>query len=152
MSISSEETKTVEYVIGANDRQRIEPPAPEPESGEGVEIAHVLFCDIIGYSLLPIDQQKRAMRILQKVVKQTTDYKKADARKQLVRLPAGDGIALAFLRDAVAPARCAFEIAAKLKTYPEVRLRIGAHSGPVFRSADINANQNVVGRVSTTTM
>ncbi len=145
MSISSEETKTVEYVIGANDRQRIEPPAPEPESGEGVEIAHVLFCDIIGYSLLPIDQQKRAMRILQKVVKQTTDYKKADARKQLVRLPAGDGIALAFLRDAVAPARCAFEIAAKLKTYPEVRLRIGAHSGPVFRSADINANQNVVG-------
>ncbi len=145
MSISSEETKTIEYVVGAINRESPEPPSPEPESGEGVEIAHVLFCDIIGYSLLPIDQQKRVMRILQKVVKQTTDYQKADSRKQLVRLPAGDGIALAFLRDAVAPARCAFEIVAQLKAYPEVRLRIGAHSGPVFRSADINANQNVVG-------
>ncbi len=141
MSISSEDSKTIEMELAAKSRQL----ASEPESGAGVEIAHVLFCDIVGYSLLPIDQQKHMMQILQDIVRQTEDYRKAESRKQLVRLPAGDGMALAFLRDAIAPVRCAFEIAHKLKDHPEIQLRMGAHSGPVFRSADINAQRNVVG-------
>ena len=110
-----------------------------------LDLAHVLFCDIVGYSLLPIDQQRRVMRTLQEIVSQTEDCRRADARRQLVRLPAGDGIALAFLQDPSAPVRCAFEIARALKNHPEIKLRIGVHSGPVYRSADINANLNVVG-------
>jgi len=112
---------------------------------ESVNIAHVLFCDVVGYSLLPIDQQTQLMRTLQQIVRQTQEYRRADQGGQLVRLPAGDGMALAFLQDVTAPVRCACEIVRALRTQPEIKLRIGIHSGPVFQSADINANRNVVG-------
>ena len=118
---------------------------PEAEESDGLDLAHVLFCDIVGYSLLPIDQQAQMMRRLQEIVRQTEDYRRAEASQQLVRLPAGDGMALAFLHDLSAPVRCALEIARALKSHPEIRLRIGVHSGPVYQSADINANRNVVG-------
>ena len=117
----------------------------EAEESDGLDLAHVLFCDIIGYSLLPIDQQTQMMRRLQEIVRQTEAYRRAEASHQLVRLPAGDGMALAFLYDLSAPVRCAFDIARALKAYPDIRLRIGVHTGPVFRSADINANRKVVG-------
>ncbi len=110
-----------------------------------VDIAHVLFCDIVGYSILPIDRQKRMISALQNIVRQTEDYRRSDSQGQLVRLPAGDGMALAFLQDPVAPARCAIEIARALKAQPEIRLRMGIHSGPVFLSTDINGTRNVVG-------
>jgi serine/threonine protein kinase/tetratricopeptide (TPR) repeat protein len=122
-------------------------PTPS-ESGAGsaaVDIAHVLFCDIVGYSILPIDRQKQMISALQEIVRQTEDYRRADLRDQLVRLPAGDGMALAFLQDPVAPVRCAFEIARALQSYPEIGLRMGIHSGPVFLSTDINGTRNVVG-------
>jgi serine/threonine protein kinase/TolB-like protein/Tfp pilus assembly protein PilF len=118
---------------------------PEAEESDGLDLAHVLFCDIVGYSLLPIDQQTQMMRQLQEIVRQTEAYRRAEASHQLVRLPAGDGMALAFLHDLSAPVRCAFEIARALKAHPEIRLRMGVNTGPVFRSADINANRNVVG-------
>src|SRR5262249_42039023 len=117
----------------------------EAEGNDELDLAHVLFCDIVGYSLLPIDEQTRMMRRLQEIVRQTEDYRRAEASHQLVRLPAGDGMALAFLHDPAAPVRCALEIARALKAHPEIRLRMGVHTGPVFRSADINANRNVVG-------
>ncbi|MGE3436466.1 MAG: protein kinase [Blastocatellales bacterium] len=110
-----------------------------------VDIAHVLFCDIVGYSILPIDRQKKMISALQEIVRQTEDYRRAAARGQLVRLPAGDGMALAFLQDPVAPVRCAIEIGRALKSHPEIRLRMGVHSGPVFLSTDINGTRNVVG-------
>ncbi|MBS1811484.1 MAG: protein kinase [Acidobacteria bacterium] len=110
-----------------------------------VDLAHVLFCDIVGYSLLPIDRQTQAMQTLQRIVRQTEDYKRADAKGHLVRLPAGDGMALAFLQDVTAPVRCACDIVRALQSHPDLRLRIGIHSGPVYQSADINANRNVVG-------
>jgi class 3 adenylate cyclase len=112
---------------------------------ESVNIAHVLFCDVVGYSLLPIDRQTQLMRTLQHLVRQTEEYRRADNDGQLVRLPAGDGMALAFLQDVTAPVRCACEIVRALKSQPEIGLRIGIHSGPVFQSADINAIRNVVG-------
>ncbi|MGE0126757.1 MAG: protein kinase [Blastocatellales bacterium] len=118
---------------------------PEAEESDGLDLAHVLFCDIVGYSLLPIDQQTQMMRQLQEIVRQTEDYRRAEASHQLVRLPAGDGMALAFLQDPAAPVRCAMEIARVLKSHPDIRLRMGVNTGPVFRSADINANRNVVG-------
>ena len=118
----------------------------EPGAGPPiVDIAHVLFCDIVGYSILPIDRQKQMISALQEIVRQTEDYRRADSRGQLVRLPAGDGMALAFLQDPVAPVRCAFDIARALQSYPEIGLRMGIHSGPVFLSTDINGNRNVVG-------
>lgn len=114
------------------------------DEGE-LHLAHVLFCDIVGYSLLHIDEQTQMMRTLQEIVSRTEVCRRADARQQLVRLPAGDGMALAFLQDPSAPVRCALDIMRALQEHPEIRLRIGVHSGPVFRSADINANLNVVG-------
>lgn len=119
--------------------------ASEAEDDDGLGLAHVLFCDIVGYSLLPIDRQTEMMRTLQAIVRSTEAYRRAETARQLVRLPAGDGMALAFLQDPSAPVRCAFEIARALKAHPEIRLRMGAHSGPVFRSTDINVNRNVVG-------
>src|SRR5262249_34870830 len=105
---------------------------PEAEESDGLDLAHVLFCDIVGYSLLPIDQQTQMMRRLQEIVRQTEAYRRAEASHQLVRLPAGDGMALAFLHDLAAPVRCAMEIARVLKSYPEIRLRMGVNTGPVF--------------------
>lgn len=124
---------------------QVESSAAQLAPGAELDIAHVLFCDLVGYSLLPIDRQQQMISQLQEIVRQTEDYRRADARGQLVRLPAGDGIALAFLQDPVAPVRCAFAIARALQAYPEMRLRIGIHSGPVFLSTDINGTRNVVG-------
>ena len=118
---------------------------PDDSSLHAVDLAHVLFCDIVGYSLLPIDRQTQAMQTLQQLVRQTDEYKRADAKGQLVRLPAGDGLALAFLQDVTAPVRCAVNITRALSSHADLRLRIGIHSGPVYQSADINANRNVVG-------
>ncbi len=122
------------------------PELPEATLAPGsVDIAHVLFCDIVGYSILPIDRQKGMISALQHIVRRTEEYRRSDARGRLVRLPAGDGMALAFLQDPVAPVRCAIEIARALKERPEIRLRMGVHSGPVFLSTDINGTRNVVG-------
>ena len=118
----------------------------QKDSGlRSVHLAHVLFCDIVGYSLLPIDRQTRVMQTLQQIVRQTDDYKRADRKAQLVRLPAGDGMALAFLQDVTAPIRCACDIVRAVQSHAEIKLRIGIHSGPVYLSDDINANRNVVG-------
>lgn len=118
----------------------------DDSSRHAVDLAHVLFCDIVGYSLLPIDRQTKAMQTLQRLVRQTDDYKRADAKGQLVRLPAGDGMALAFLQDVTAPVRCALDLTRAMHEHmAEIQLRIGIHSGPVYQSADINANRNVVG-------
>jgi serine/threonine protein kinase len=117
----------------------------EDSSLRSVHLAHVLFCDIVGYSLLPIDRQTRLMQTLQQIVGQTADYQRAQRKGQLVRLPAGDGMALAFLQDVTAPIRCACDIVRAVQAHGEIGLRIGIHSGPVYMSADINANRNVVG-------
>jgi TolB-like protein/class 3 adenylate cyclase/tetratricopeptide (TPR) repeat protein len=110
-----------------------------------LEIAHVLFMDIVGYSKLPLDHQEAVLRTLQAVVSATRDFLQAQANQGIIRLPTGDGMALAFFGDAEAAARCALEITKALKSHPEIPLRIGLHSGPVYRVADINANQNVAG-------
>jgi serine/threonine protein kinase len=119
--------------------------AQKDSSLRSVHIAHVLFCDIVGYSLLPINRQTRVMQTLQQIVRQTDDYQRADRKGQLVRLPAGDGMALAFLQDVTAPIRCACDIVRAVQSHREIKLRIGIHSGPVYLSADINATRNVVG-------
>src|SRR5207245_1354000 len=69
----------------------------------------------------------------------------APVSDQLIRLPTGDGMALVFFGDAEAPARCALELGRGLRSHPVLQLRMGIHTGPVYRVADINTNMNVAG-------
>jgi tetratricopeptide (TPR) repeat protein/class 3 adenylate cyclase len=110
-----------------------------------LEMAHVLFLDIVGYSKLPMDHQETVLHTLQAVVSGAPEFLHAQASQEMIRLPTGDGMALVFFGDAEAAARCALEVSRALKSHPEILLRMGLHSGPVYRIADINANQNVAG-------
>ncbi len=110
-----------------------------------LEMAHVLFMDIVAYSRLPMDQQEETLRQLQEMVRGTADFTRAQASQQLISLPTGDGMALVFFGDAEAPVRCASELSRALRKEPAPILRMGIHTGPVYRVADINANRNVAG-------
>jgi eukaryotic-like serine/threonine-protein kinase len=110
-----------------------------------LEIAHVLFLDIVAYSRLRMDQQQQIIRDLQDAVRATPSFRRAQSLDQLILLPTGDGMALVFFRDPEAPVRCALELTKILRDKPEIQLRMGLHTGPVYRIADINANRNVAG-------
>ncbi len=114
-------------------------------SSHSLEMAHVLFTDIVAYSRLPMDQQQEALLHLQEAVRATQEFARAEASDQLIRLPTGDGMALVFFGDAEAPVRCALELSRALRQQPRIQLRMGIHTGPVYRVADINANRNVAG-------
>src|ERR1700689_608736 len=108
------------------------------------EMAYVLFMDIVDYSLRSIDEQTELLTILQKGVRGSSEYKHATT-DELISLPTGDGMALVFLRDPVSAVKCATEIAAFLQGHSEIKLRMGVHTGPVLRHADIREEVNVVG-------
>ena len=110
-----------------------------------LEMAHVLFTDIVAYSRLPMDQQHQALRHLQEAIRETKEFARAQSGDQLIRLPTGDGMALVFLGDVEAPVRCALELDRILRRWPEMRLRMGIHTGPVYHVEDINAARNVAG-------
>ena len=114
-------------------------------SQQGLEVAHLLFMDVVGYSLLPMDRQTQVLQHLQELVSNTAEFRRAQASGELLSLPTGDGMSLVFFRDLMAPVQCAVELCRALRSVPEIKLRIGVHSGPVFRVADINANLNVAG-------
>jgi len=117
----------------------------DKESTPELEIAHVLFIDIVGYSKLPMDHQRAQVEALQQVTSSTAEFIRAKTQEQLISLPTGDGMALVFFGNAEAPVKCAIELAQKLLSNPELKLRMGLHTGPVYRIADINANRNVSG-------
>ena len=110
-----------------------------------LEIAHVLFIDIVGYSKLLINQQSEALRELNEIVSGTTQFREADAEGKLIRLPTGDGMALVFRTNPEAPAQCALEISKALKSDPNIELRMGVHSGPVNEVVDVNQRANIAG-------
>jgi len=120
-------------------------PQPDPVPGARLESAHVLFMDIVAYSKLPIDQQTQRLERLQTIVRESAEAQSTQAANQLLRLPTGDGMALVFFSDPEAPVRCAIEISRALRAWPDLRLRMGVHTGPVQRVQDINANRNVAG-------
>jgi len=131
-------------------RKALVPPASSTQearrpAADGLQMAHVLFMDLIGFSTLPMESQRKYLRELQQVVRACPAFREADEAGNLVSLPTGDGMALAFFGDPTAPARCALEIGAQLRAAPHLRLRMGIHSGPVYRVADINTNSNVAG-------
>jgi TolB-like protein/Tfp pilus assembly protein PilF len=115
------------------------------ETYSQLEIAHVLFMDIVSYSKLPIDQQSELLGQLNGIVRATEQFRAAEAAGKLVRLPTGDGMALAFFTSVDAPVRCALEVAEALKSRPNIRLRMGVDSGPVDLITDVNDRPNVAG-------
>ena len=119
--------------------------ATHSQSDLQFEIGHVLFIDIVGYSKLLIDQQRERIRELKEIVRGTKQFRLAEAEGKLLRLPTGDGGALVFRNTQEAPVLCALEISEALKKYPELRVRMGIHSGPVNEVADLNEQMNVAG-------
>jgi TolB-like protein/Tfp pilus assembly protein PilF len=110
-----------------------------------LQIGHVLFIDIVGYSKLRVNEQSGLLRELTDVVSGTREFREAEAEGKLIRLPTGDGMALVFRTDPEAPAQCALEIARALKEHPRIALRMGIHSGPISEVADVNQRQNIAG-------
>jgi len=118
---------------------------PESSSDVKFEIGHVLFIDIVGYSKGLINEQSEQIQKLKQIVRGTEEVRKAEAESKLLRLPTGDGGALVFRTSPEAPVRCAMEITKALKDYPELRVRMGIHSGPVNEITDLNAQANIAG-------
>ena len=110
-----------------------------------LEIAHVLFIDIVGYSKLLINEQHELLQELNQIVRTTEAFRAAEAAGKLIRLPTGDGMALAFATTPDAPVQCALEISKTLKSHPELRVRMGIHSGPVSGLVDVNDRSNIAG-------
>src|SRR6266496_5352105 len=100
-------------------------------AGVRLEIGHVLFMDLVGYSKLLLDEQRELLEHLTEIVRNTEQVRAAEAADKLIGLPAGDGMALVFFNSPEAPVQCAIEISKKLKQYPQLKLRMGIHSGPV---------------------
>ena len=117
----------------------------EHSSDVKFEIGHVLFIDIVGYSKLLINEQSEQIQKLKQIVRGTEEVRKAEAEGKLLRLPTGDGGALVFRTTPEAPVLCAIEISRQLKNHPELRVRMGIHSGPVNEVVDLNEQANIAG-------
>ena len=110
-----------------------------------LEIAHVLFIDIVGYSKLSINDQHAAVEELNRIVRASEQFQRAEAANRLIKIPTGDGIALVFYTSPEAPVQCAVEISRSLKEHPRLQLRMGIHSGPVSGVVDVNERANLAG-------
>jgi adenylate cyclase len=110
-----------------------------------LEIAHILFIDTVGYSKLSINEQRAVVDELNEIVRSSDQYQKAEAAGRLIKIPAGDGMALVFYTSPGAPAQCAVEISRLLKAHPRLQLRMGVHSGPVSGVIDVNGHANLAG-------
>jgi adenylate cyclase len=109
-----------------------------------LEVAHILFADIVGFSKLSMEEQKKAIRHLGSLVRETECFRNASA-DNLISLTTGDGFALVFFDDPEAPIKCARELGRQLLTDPRVKLRMGIHSGAVYRISNINQRSDVTG-------
>ena len=110
-----------------------------------LEIAHVLFIDIVGYSKLSINEQRSAVDELTQIVRATEQFQKAEAADRLIKIATGDGVALVFYTSPEAPVRCAVELSRALKDHPRLRVRMGIHSGPVSGVVDVTGRTNLAG-------
>jgi TolB-like protein len=110
-----------------------------------LEIAHVLFMDIVGYSKLLTDEQSEALQELNQIVRSTEAARDAEAAGALTVLPTGDGMALVFTRSVEEPAECALEISQALRAQPSLPVRMGIHSGPIHHVKDANGRENIAG-------
>jgi len=110
-----------------------------------LEIAHVLFIDIVGYSKLSINEQHAAIDEVNELVRTSEQFQKAEASDRLIKIPTGDGMALVFYTSPEAPVQCAIEIGRALKEHPGLQVRMGVHSGPVSGVIDVTGRANLAG-------
>jgi class 3 adenylate cyclase len=121
------------------------PRPTESSSDVKFEIGHVSFIDIVGYSKLLINEQSEQIQKLKEIVRGTEEVRKAEVEGKLLRLPTGDGGALVFRTSPEAPALCAIEVSKALNAHPELKVRMGIHSGPVNEVVDLNDQSNIAG-------
>lgn len=119
--------------------------AEDDKTRTRLEIAHVLFLDIVGYSKLLTDEQSEALQELNHIVRNTEAAREAEAARQLTILPTGDGVAMVFTGSVEEPAECALEIGRTLRAQPTLPVRMGIHSGPVHQVKDANGRDNIAG-------
>jgi TolB-like protein/class 3 adenylate cyclase/Tfp pilus assembly protein PilF len=110
-----------------------------------LEIAHVLFIDVVGYSRLLVNEQREVVEQLNKIVRATPQFQASEAASKLIRIPSGDGMALVFFQSPEEPVQCAVEIAHALRDHPKIRVRMGVHSGPVDEVTHVDNRANVAG-------
>src|SRR5947209_8210080 len=110
-----------------------------------LEIAHVLFLDIVGYSKLSVNEQHARVDELNRIVRLSEQFQKAEAANRILKIPTGDGMALVFYKSPEEPAQCAFEINRALKDNQRLQVRMGIHSGPISGVVDVNERTNVAG-------
>src|SRR5437867_10977035 len=119
-------------------------------AGEGkkeiqLEIGHVLFIDLVGYSKFSLNDQHAAVEQLNRVVRASEQFQQTETASRLLKIPTGDGMALVFYSTPEAPVQCALEISRSLKRYPQLQVRMGIHSGPVSVVMDVNERANLAG-------
>lgn len=117
----------------------------EAEKKIELEIVHVLFLDIVGYSKLRSEEQHAAIDHLNQIVRTSDEFQRAEAADRLIKIPTGDGMSLVFYKSPEQPVECALEITRILKTHPEIPVRMGVHSGPISAVTDLNGRTNVAG-------
>ena len=110
-----------------------------------LEIAHVLFIDIVGYSAFSAHEQHARVEELNQIVRASDQFQKAHAAKRILKVPSGDGMALVFYKSPDEPAQCAVEINHALRQHRRLRIRMGIHSGPVSAVVDVDERTNVAG-------
>src|SRR5438105_11215306 len=110
-----------------------------------LEIAYVLFIDIVGYSKLVTHEQRRLLELLNRIVREAEHFREAEANGRLITVPSGDGMALVFYNTPEAPVQCALEISSAAREYAELKLRMGIHSGPVSGVVDVSGRSNIAG-------
>ncbi len=114
------------------------------------QIAHVLFLDIVGYSRETTGMQSQMLSRLNAAVSASKTFADAFAANAVQPIPTGDGMALLFYSDVIAPAQCAIDVARGLQggttTLP---VRMGLHSGLVQRQIDITGKKTLSGKAST---
>jgi TolB-like protein len=110
-----------------------------------LEIAHVLCIDILGYSKLLLNEQRTLVDTLSQIVRGTDEFRSAEAAGKLIKIPTGDGMVLVFYKSPETPVQCALEIGRALQEHPELRVRMGVHSGPVSGVVDVSKKANVAG-------
>ena len=137
-----------------NRSEKIRSLTPNPTGGDvsstqephlHLEVGHILFLDIVGYSKLLSDEQKELVQELNQIVRETEQFRAAEAEGNLTRLPTGDGMVLVFTNNPEAPVECALEISKALHSHPKLKVRMGIHSGPVNPVADVNDQSNLLG-------
>jgi serine/threonine-protein kinase len=123
----------------------MQPTSAEQRTDLQLEIAHLLLVDMVGYTKLLVNEQIELLEQLNRIVRNTECFRAAEQHGKLIRIPTGDGMALLFFRSPEEPAQCALEIAQTLRAHPQIRVRMGVHSGPVNQVPDVNDRINIAG-------